>query len=159
VSDNYDPYAPPKAAVADIKDTELWDDSGPTPMPRTVRIAVVLLWIAVSLYGLGVVLNWKFSPYSKFTFLPGLAFWVTVNYFIGKRSRPALIILVVCTFLIVPVLAGEDYLSYIGRPIPHAPYYFPRLVTVFACRGAATCLLFTQEARAWYERRRPSASR
>jgi hypothetical protein len=156
VSDNPDLYAPPKAAVADIPDTELWDDRG--PRPRTVRIAVVLLWIAVVLYGLGVVLNWKNSSYAKFTFLPGLAFWVSVNYFIGKRSRPALIILVVCTFLILPLLAGEGYFSYMGTPILHAPYYFPRLMAVWACRGTATYLLFTREARAWYERRRPSAT-
>jgi hypothetical protein len=154
VSDNSDPYAPPKALVADITDSEPWDDRG--PMPRAARIAIVLLWAAMPLYGLGVVLSWKLSPYNKFTFPLGLAFWVTVNYFIGKRSRAALISLVVCTFLIIPMLAADDYLSYIGRPTAHAPYYFPRLMAVWACRGAATYLLFTREARARYERRRPS---
>lgn len=153
MNDQSNVYAPPKAAVADITETEPWNDRG--RMPLTVRIAVVLLWTAVPLYGLGIVLSWTHSPYSKFTSPIGLAFWVTVNYFIVKRSRAARIALLACTFLIVPLLAVEDYLYYIGRPVAHSPFYIPRLMTIWGCRAAAAYLLFTREASAWYGRRHP----
>lgn len=111
------------------------------------------LWSAVPLYVIGIVLTWTRSPYSKITGPLGMAFWLTMNFWAGKRRRFIRILLLVSTALMLPLLAADTFLTYVGRPVDHAPYYLARMTAIGVCRGVAAYLLFTREASVWYEKR------
>ena len=145
------PYAPPRAHVADAQEVE-----GPGVRPIQVARAVQMLWITLGLGVINTALQWQFLTASipveialltqLFTF--GLLAWFTVKISAGRNWARI-------TFLVMSLIGVPAILIHMPATFVRAPAAGIIGTIQFLLQCYAIYLIFSEPGRRWFRRPRP----
>lgn len=126
-------------------------------MPRSVRAAITLLWIAWGIsVGMILLRGLRLGGADVATFVGIAAALVQglIIYFIGMGNNVARIALIVLILLAIPSLVALH--RDVGLVVARLPFSALASAVSFVLKVAACIILFTVSARPWFRRRKAS---